>query len=198
MTMTEAPPMSPTAPGNRLVTVDDLRYEMQRERAITDAHFIRITSHVESLDQRLTNLSHDMNRRFAEAREHTDQRFAAIDARFTEAREHTDQRFAAIDARFTEAREHTDQQFAAIDARFTEAREHTDQRFAAIDARFEQVDARFDRLETRFDARFDRLETHFEARFDVLEQRLRFNKTLIVASFSAVASVASVVVSLLK
>ncbi len=162
MTMTEAPPMSPTAPGNRLVTVDDLRYEMQRERAITDAHFIRITSHVESLDQRLTNLSHDMNRRFAEAREHTDQRFAAIDARFTEARE------------------------------------HTDQRFAAIDARFEQVDARFDRLETRFDARFDRLETHFEARFDVLEQRLRFNKTLIVASFSAVASVASVVVSLLK
>ena len=162
MTMTEAPPLSPTAPGNRLVTVDDLRYEMQRERAITDAHFIRITSHVESLDQRLTNLSHDMNRRFAEAREHTDQRFAAIDARFTEARE------------------------------------HTDQRFAAIDARFEQVDARFDRLETRFDARFNRLETHFEARFDVLEQRLRFNKTLIVASFSAVASVASVVVSLLK
>ena len=162
MTMTEAPPMSPTAPGNRLVTVDDLRYEMQRERAITDAHFIRITSHVESLDQRLTNLSHDMNRRFAEAREHTDQRFAAIDARFTEASE------------------------------------HTDQRFAAIDARFEQVDARFDRLETRFDARFNRLETHFEARFDVLEQRLRFNKTLIVASFSAVASVASVVVSLLK
>ena len=126
MTMTEAPPMSPTAPGNRLVTVDDLRYELQRERAITDAHFIRITSHVESLDQRLTNFSHDMNRRFAEAREHTDQRFA-------------------------------------------EAREYTDQGF-------EQVDARF----------------------DAIEERLRFNKTLIVASFSAVASVASVVVSLLK
>jgi len=144
MTMTEAPPMSPTAPGNRLVTVDDLRYEIQRERAITDAHFIRITSHVESLDQRLTNLAHDMNRRFAEAREHTDQRFA-------------------------------------------EAREYTDQRFVSVDARFDQVDARFDRLETRF-----------EARFDAIEERLRFNKTLIVASFSAVASVASVVVSLLK
>ncbi len=144
MTMTDAPPMSPTAPGNRLVTVDDLRYELQRERAITDAHFIRITSHVESLDQRLTNLSHDMNRRFAEAREYTEQRF-------------------------------------------TEAREHVDQRFKQIDARFEQVDARFDRLETRF-----------EVRFDAIEERLRFNKTLIVASFSAVASVASVVVSLLK
>jgi uncharacterized protein YdcH (DUF465 family) len=133
MTMTDAPPMSPTAPSSRLVTVDDLRYELQRERAITDAHFMRITSHVESLDQRLTNLSHDMNRRFAEAREYTDQRF-------------------------------------------TEAREQIDQRFTS-------VDARFDRLEMRF---------------DTLEERLRFNKTLIVASFSAVASVASVVVSLLK
>ena len=140
MTMTDAPPMSPTAPGSRLVTVDDLRYELQRERAITDAHFIRITSHVESLDQRLTNLSHDMNRRFAEAREYTEQRF-------------------------------------------TEAREHVDQRFKQIDQRFTSVDSRFDRLEMRF---------------DTLEERLRFNKTLIVASFSAVASVASVVVSLLK
>ena len=136
MTMTEAPPMNPTTPGSRLVTVDDLRYELQRERAITDAHFIRITSHVESLDQRLANLSHDMNRRFAEAREHTDQRFASVDARFEQ-----------------------------------------------VDARFEQVDARFDRL---------------EARFDALDQRLRFNKTLIVASLSALASMASVVVALLK
>ena len=158
MTMTDAPPMSPTAPGSRLVTVDDLRYELQRERAITDAHFMRITSHVESLDERLTNLSHDMNRRFAEAREYTEQRF-------TEAREHIDQRFASVDTRFEQ-----------IDQLFTEAREHVDQRFAS-------VDARFDRLEMRF---------------DTLEERLRFNKTLIVASFSAVASVASVVVSLLK
>ena len=147
MPMTEAPPMSPTAPGSRLVTVDDLRYELQRERTITDAHFLRITSHVESLDQRLTNLSHDMSRRFAEAREYTEQQF-------------------------------------------TEARGHTDQRFNSVDARFEQIDQRF----TSVDARFDRL----EMRFDTLEERLRFNKTLIVASFSAVASVASVVVSLLK
>ncbi|MGA1333218.1 MAG: hypothetical protein ACO31D_08675, partial [Ilumatobacteraceae bacterium] len=109
------------------------------------AHFIRITSHVESLDQRLARLSHDMNRGFVEAREHADQRFASIDARFEQ-----------------------------------------------IDRRFEQVDARFDRLEAGFDARFQRL----EARFDALDERLRFNKTLIVASLSAVASVASVVVSL--
>jgi uncharacterized protein YdcH (DUF465 family) len=118
MTMTDAPPMNPTAPGNRLVTIDDLRYELQRERALTDAHFIRITSHIESLDRR----------------------------------------------------------------------------FASVDARFEQVDARF----ASVDARFDRLETRLEARFDAIDERLRFNKTLIVASFSAVASVASVVVSLLR
>jgi uncharacterized protein YdcH (DUF465 family) len=109
--MTDAPPMSPTAPGNRLVTVDDLRYELQRERAITDAHFMRITSRIDSLDHR----------------------------------------------------------------------------FEHVDARFEQVDARFDRLERRL-----------EARFDAIDERLRFNKTLIVASLSAVASVASVVVSLLR
>ena len=128
MTMTDAPPMSPTAPGNRLVTVDDLRYEMQRERAITDAHFMRITSRIDSLDRR----------------------------------------FEQVDARFEQ-----------IDARF----EQIDKRFDQVDSRFAQVDSRFDRL---------------EARFDSLEERLRFNKTLIVASLSAVASVASVVVSLLR
>ena len=110
MTMTEAPPMSPTAPGSRLVTVADLRYELQRERAITDAHFIRITSHVESLDQRLTNFSHDMNRRFAEAREHTDQRFA-------EAREYTDQGFEQVDARFDRLETRFEARFDAIEER---------------------------------------------------------------------------------
>ena len=128
MTMTDAPPMSPTAPGNRLVTVDDLRYEIQRERAITDAHFMRITSRIDSLDRR----------------------------------------FEQVDARFEQ-----------VDARF----DQIDKRFDQVDSRFAQVDSRFDRL---------------EARFDSLEERLRFNKTLIVASLSAVASVASVVVSLLK
>ena len=124
MTMTEAPPMSPTAPGNRLVTVDDLRYEIQRERAITDAHFIRITSHVESLDQRLTNLAHDMNRRFDEAREHTDQRFALVDTRFAEAREYTDQRFVSVDARFDQ-----------VDARFVRLETRFEARFDAIEER---------------------------------------------------------------
>ena len=161
MVMTDNSSTASTSGGNRLVTVDDLRYELQRERAITDAHFMRITSHVESLDHRLAELSHDMSRRFTEAREYVDQRFTSVDARF----EQTDRRFDSIDARF----------------------EQIDRRFDSIDARFEQVDTRFNRLEDRLDARFDSL-----------DERLRFNKTLIVASLSAAASVASVFVSLLK
>ena len=154
MVMTDTSSTASTSAGSRLVTVDDLRYELQRERAITDAHFMRITSHVESLDHRLAELSHDMSRRFTEAREYVDQRFTSVDARFD-----------------------------SVDARF----EQIDRRFDSIDARFEQVDTRFNRLEARLDARFD-----------ALDERLRFNKTLIVASLSAAASVASVFVSLLK
>lgn len=154
MVMTDTSSTASTSSGSRLVTVDDLRYELQRERAITDAHFMRITSHVESLDHRLADLSHDMSRRFTEAREYVDQRFTSVDARFD-----------------------------SVDARF----EQIDIRFDSIDARFEQIDTRFNRLEARLDARFD-----------ALDERLRFNKTLIVASLSAAASVASVFVSLLK
>ncbi|MEK0415901.1 MAG: hypothetical protein RL352_1298 [Actinomycetota bacterium] len=168
MVMTDNSSTASTSGGNRLVTVDDLRYELQRERAITDAHFMRITSHVESLDHRLAELSHDMSRRFTEAREYVDQRFTSVDARFD-----------SVDARF----EQIDRRFDSIDARF----EQTDRRFDSIDARLEQVDTRFNRLEDRLDARFDSL-----------DERLRFNKTLIVASLSAAASVASVFVSLLK
>ena len=119
---TESPSSS-----NRLVTVDDLRYELQRERAITDAHFARITSHVDSLERRVTDLSNDMLRRF------------------------------------------------------TEAREHTDRQFQHLNQRFEVIDQRFDWLEGQINS---------------IDERLRYNKTLIVASLSALASVASVVVSL--
>lgn len=168
MVMTDTSSTASTSAGSRLVTVDDLRYELQRERAITDAHFMRITSHVESLDHRLAELSHDMSRRFTEAREYVDQRFTSVDARFD-----------SVDARF----EQIDTRFNSIDARF----EQIDTRLDSIDARFEQVDTRFNRLEARLDARFD-----------ALDERLRFNKTLIVASLSAAASVASVFVSLLK
>lgn len=48
------------------------------------------------------------------------------------------------------------------------------------------------------DLRFGDFREVTERRFDALDERLRFNKTLVVASISAVASATSVVVSLLR
>ncbi|MGA1148783.1 MAG: hypothetical protein ACO3V5_06600 [Ilumatobacteraceae bacterium] len=117
MAMTQTTTFAGTA-DDRLVTITDLRYELERERQITLAHFDRI-------DQRFLDLT------------------------------------------------------ASVDARF----EQIDKRFEQIDARFELVDKRFDQMERRF---------------DLLDERLRFNKTLVVASLSALASTASVILTLLK
>ena len=103
MAMTQTTTFAGTA-DDRLVTITDLRYELERERQITLAHFDRI-------DQRFLDLT------------------------------------------------------------------------ASVDARFELVDKRFDQMERRF---------------DLLDERLRFNKTLVVASLSALASTASVILTLLK
>ena len=87
-----------------------------------------------------------------------------------------DQRFTAVDQRFAEAKDNMNQQFTTVDQRFAEAKANTDQRFDQMEKLFVQVGRRF----------------------DALDERLRFNKTLVVASISAVASAASVVVSLLR
>ena len=115
------------------------------------------------------------------------------------------QQFTAVDQRFTDMQHHMNQQFTAVDQRFTEAKANTDQRFTEmqhhIDQRFTIVDQRFAEAKTNTDQRFDQMEKLFVQvgrRFDALDERLRFNKTLVVASISAVASAASVVVSLLR
>ncbi|MFZ9923230.1 MAG: hypothetical protein ACO3F4_01595 [Ilumatobacteraceae bacterium] len=108
--MTQTTTFAGTA-DDRLVTITDLRYELERERQITLAHFDRI-----------------------------------------------DQRFLDLTASF-------------------------DARFELVDKRFEQVDKRFDQMKRGF---------------DLLDERLRFNKTLVVASLSALASTASVILTLLK
>ncbi len=51
---------------------------------------------------------------------------------------------------------------------------------------------------TALDLRFSDFRDDTVRRFDELDERLRFNKTLVVASISAVASAASVAVSLLR
>ncbi|MFZ9776588.1 MAG: hypothetical protein ACO3DZ_07175 [Ilumatobacteraceae bacterium] len=126
--MTQTTTFAGTA-DDRLVTITDLRYELERERQITLAHFDRI-------DQRFLDLT------------------ASVDARFHQV----DKRFEQVDKRFLDL-------------------------IASFDARFELVDKRFDQMERRF---------------DLLDERLRFNKTLVVASLSALASTASVILTLLK
>lgn len=120
----------------RLVTVADLRYELERERQLTLAHFARI-------DQRFLDLITSINTRFRDLTASADARFEQVDQRF----------------------------------------EQVDKRFEQVDQRFEQVDKRFDQIDKRFDA---------------LDVRLRSSKTLAVMSLTAAASIASVVITLLK
>ena len=132
MIMAESTTTTASSDG-RLVTVADLRYEFDRERRITDAHFANILTLIELLNQRL----------------------------------------------------------GAVGNQF----DNVDRRFEQLDKKFEQ---RFEQLDKKFDQRIDHLENKLDQRFCVLEERLRFNKTLVVASVSAFASISSVIVTLLK
>ena len=92
MTMTQTTTFTGTA-DDRLVTITDLRYELERERQITLAHFARI-------DQRFVDLTNSFDARFADLTTSVDARFrdltTSVDARF----EQVDKRFDRIDARF--------------------------------------------------------------------------------------------------
>ena len=90
------------------------------------------------------------------------------------------------DSRFGEAAnrvETVDYRVTLLDQKVDDFKAETLRGFEQVDKRFEQVDKRFDQIDKRF---------------DLLDERLRFNKTLVVASLSAFASVASVIVTLLK
>ena len=132
MIMAESTTTTASSDG-RLVTVADLRYEFDRERRITDAHFANILTLIELLNQRL----------------------------------------------------------GAVGNQF----DNVDRRFEQLDKKFEQ---RFEQLDKKFDQRIEQLENKLDQRFCVLEERLQFNKTLVVASLSAFASISSVIVTLLK
>ena len=154
MIMAESTTTTASSDG-RLVTVADLRYEFDRERRITDAHFANILTLIELLNQRLGAVGNQFD--------NVDRRFEQLDKKF-------EQRFEQLDKKF-------------------------DQRFEQIDKKFDQ---RIDHLENKLDQRIDHLENKLDQRFCVLEERLRFNKTLVVASLSAFASISSVIVTLLK
>ena len=154
MIMAESTTTTASSDG-RLVTVADLRYEFDRERRITDAHFANILTLIELLNQRL----------------------GAVGNQF----DNVDRRFEQLDKKFEQRIDHLENKL--------------DQRFEHIDKKFDQ---RIDHLENKLDQRFEQLDKKFDQRFCVLEERLRFNKTLVVASLSAFASISSVIVTLLK
>ncbi len=184
--MTE-PTTTPSGSEYRVVTVADLRHELQREHLIINAHLQTISNQVTALDLRFSDFREVVMQNSGEAKDN-------IDQRFTDMQHHVDQRFAEakanIDQRFTDMRHEMNQQFTSVDQRFT-----------SIDQRFTSVDQRFAEAKANTDQRFDQMERLFiqvGKRFDALDERLRFNKTLVVASISAVASAASVAVSLLR
>ena len=88
MTMTQSTTFTGTA-DDRIVTITDLRYELERERQITLAHFARI-------DQRFLDLTTSVDTRFRDLTASVDARFEQVDKRF----EQVDKRFDRIDARF--------------------------------------------------------------------------------------------------
>ena len=179
MTMTE-PTTTSSGSEYRVVTVADLRHELQREHLIINAHLQTISNQVTALDLRFSDFREVVMQNSGEAKDN-------IDQRFTDMQHHVDQRFA-------EAKDNTDQ-------RFTDMRHEMNQQFTSIDQRFTSVDQRFAEAKANTDQRFDQMERLFiqvGKRFDALDERLRFNKTLVVASISAVASAASVAVSLLR
>lgn len=88
------------------MTITDLRYELERERQITLAHFARI-------DQRFLDLTTSV-----------DTRFEQVDKRFRELTASVDARFEQVDARF----EQVDKRFDRLETRF-------DARFDGLDAR---------------------------------------------------------------
>ncbi|MGA1031021.1 MAG: hypothetical protein ACO3US_01100 [Ilumatobacteraceae bacterium] len=83
MAMTQTTTFAGTA-DDRLVTITDLRYELERERQITLAHFDRI-------DQRFLDLTASFDARF----ELVDKRFELVDKRFDQL----DRRFDLLDER---------------------------------------------------------------------------------------------------
>ena len=176
MIMAESTTTTASSDG-RLVTVADLRYEFDRERRITDAHFANILTLIELLNQRLGAVGNQFD--------NVDRRFEELDKKF-------EQRFEQLDNKFEERFEQLDNK---LDQRIEQLDKKFDQR---IDHLENKLDQRFEHIDKKFEQRIDHLENKLDQRFCVLEERLRFNKTLVVASLSAFASISSVIVTLLK
>ncbi|MFM8265281.1 MAG: hypothetical protein ACKOAI_04350, partial [Acidimicrobiia bacterium] len=103
--MTQSTTFTGTA-DDRIVTITDLRYELERERQITLAHFARI-------DQRFLDLTTSVDTRFRDLTASVDARFEQVDKRFLDLTTSGDARFEQVDKRF----DRIDARFDTLDAR---------------------------------------------------------------------------------
>ncbi|MFM7964757.1 MAG: hypothetical protein ACKPBF_12470 [Actinomycetota bacterium] len=116
-----------------------------------------------------------------------------IDSRFAEAAsraEMLDYRIIGVDRKLDDFKAEALRRFEQVDQKIDDLKSETLRRFDQVDKRFDQIDKRFELVDKRFD--------QVDKRFDALDVRLRSNKTLAVMSLTAAASIASVVISLLK
>ena len=82
--MTE-PTTTPSGSEYRVVTVADLRHELQREHLIINAHLQTISNQVTALDLRFSDFREVVMQNSGEAKDN-------IDQRFTDMQHHVDQR----------------------------------------------------------------------------------------------------------
>jgi len=153
---------------DRLVTVADLQHEFDKERRLIDSRFAEAASRAEMLDYRIIGV----DRKLDDFKAETLRRFELTDKRFDQV----DQRFELVNQKIDDSKAETLRRFEQVDQKIDDLKSETLQRFELTDKRFDQVDKRF----------------------DALDVRLRSNKTFAVMSLTAAASIASVVISVLK
>ena len=94
---------------SRLVTVADLRYELERERQLTNAQFREFGAKLDGVNQSVELLRETVDERFGLV----DQRFEHVDQKIDDFKAETLRRFEQVDKRFDQI----DKRFDALDVR---------------------------------------------------------------------------------
>ncbi|MEA3465271.1 MAG: hypothetical protein U9R29_04600 [Thermodesulfobacteriota bacterium] len=123
-----------------------------------EARFDHLEHRVIRIESEMKDFRSDMDRRFDDAKQDTNNRFEQVDRRFDEMKEDTNNRFEQVDRRFDEMKEDTNNRFEQVDRRFDEMKEDNNRRFEQVDKRFEQVDNRFEQMIQSIDRLSDNLQ----------------------------------------
>ncbi|MCF7928732.1 MAG: hypothetical protein K9L68_07260 [Spirochaetales bacterium] len=79
-----------------------------------DRGFSGMDKRFETMDKRFEDLINQMNQRFGQQREESNERFEQMDQRFTEQREESDKRFEQVDKRIEQMDRHFNRSFRVI------------------------------------------------------------------------------------